>query len=341
MHRRRFVAHALAVPLAGCAFRPFAAPRELVVERLGASTACLAGYSLIDAFHELLRLGFETVEVIAFTGARHSVGEIPGFALHEASARQREEVFEVTRSFRHISAHLPFQDISLFSASADRRRAGLEQVRAALDGLAFLRGEFGVMHLGWPDQGLTYRDIRPLIVDTLRALGDYAGERGLRIGVETMQPASIHEYADMIFAIDHPRVGATIDTGHIRGASDIALEGEQRFTPEGRARFNDALDDLVAVLGDKVLHFHLADVRPTDWMDHRTVGSGIIDFPRLFARLHRTDYSGLLIFELEEQDRVGSLRASREHVRRVLTAEGWTMRGASARDAGEEGNLWA
>lgn len=59
------------------------------------------------------------------------------------------------------------------------------------------------------------------MIDTLRLLGDYATERRLTIGVETMQPDSIREYADLIAETAHPAVGAAIDTGHIRGAREV------------------------------------------------------------------------------------------------------------------------
>jgi hypothetical protein len=34
------------------------------------------------------------------------------------------------------------------------------------------------------------------MVDTLRALGDYAADRGLALGIERMQPESLRDYVD-------------------------------------------------------------------------------------------------------------------------------------------------
>lgn len=312
MHRRDFLRLSLALPaLQACAVSRVGAGSAPAAERLGASTACLAGYSLLDAIRELRRLGFSTIEIISYTGARHSVGEIPGFDLQRASEPERERVYEATRAFRHISAHMPFQDIQLLARDADVRRRGVDQVKAALDGLAFLRGEMAVVHPGWPERGMTYRDIWPQMLDTFRDLGDYAGNRGIRIGLETMQPASVDEYAALIFDIAHPMVGATIDTGHIRGASDIGLPPERRHTAEGQQRFNDVLAGLFDVVGDKVLHIHLSDVSASDWRDHRQIGTGIIDFARVFRKLTEIGYDGLLVFELEEPDQLGALSASK------------------------------
>lgn len=313
VHRRTFLASVLALP--ALQSRP---RRGMRMEHLGASTACLAGLSLLDALRELERLRFETVELIAYTGARHSVGDIPGFDYASASAAERDRVFQATRPFRHISAHLPFQDVRLFSSDTAARRDGLARLRLALDGLAFLGGEMAVMHVGSPDKGSTFRDIWQPMVETLRELGDYAAERRLRLGIETMQPDSVRDYTELVAAVGHRHVGAVIDTGHIRGSRDVGAPVRQPDTAEARSRFNDVLNDLVTAAGDTVLHLHLSDVRRTDWADHREIGTGIIDFPRLFGTLRAIGFAGLQVFELEEPDTVAALQRSRALVARLI-----------------------
>lgn len=317
--RREFLTAALALPLT-----PFvgggrpAPPPGPSLERLGASTACLAGLPLIDAIGHIQRLRFGTLELIAYTGARHSIGDIPGFSYQNASPLERGRVFAATRAFPHITAHLPFQGLQLLSSAAAERRTAMARIEQALDGLAYLKGELGVMHVGWPEKGKQFRDVWQPMIDTLRSLGDYAGARGIDLGVETMQPDSARDYADLFTDVDHPHVGAAVDTGHIRGSTDIGLPQDRRDTAGARARFNDVLNRLVKDLGPKVLHVHLSDVRRTDWADHRTIGSGIVDFPRLFATLREMQYKRLFVLELEEPDPLGALERSRAHVEPLL-----------------------
>lgn len=318
LSRREFLAGALALPAAACVARQ-RARSAADVSRLGASTACLAGLSLLDAIRQIEQLGLGTIEVIAYAGARHSIGAIPGFAYEQSTPAERERVFRATRGFQHISAHLPFDGVRLFSSSVAEREAGLRRLQTAMDGLAYLRGELAVLHVGWPGQGQSFRDIWLPMVNTLRVLGDYAGDRNLRLGIETMQPDSVRDYTELVFAVDHPRVGAVIDTGHIRGSTDIGLPPERRDSDEARVRFNDVLNALVDALRDKVFHFHLSDVRRTDWLDHRTIGSGVVDFPRLFRTIRGIGYRGLFVFELEMPDQVQALRASMAHVEPLLT----------------------
>jgi sugar phosphate isomerase/epimerase len=318
MNRRQFLASTLALSAAGCAARrqpDTDTPRES--DRVGASTACFAGFSLLEAIAHLRRLGFGTVEIITYTGARHSVGDIPGFSFASSTPREREAVFAATRAFPHITGHLPFQGLTLFS-DARAREAGLAQIRSALDGLAYLKGELGVMHIGSPGAGRRFGDIWQPMIHTLRMLGDYAGERRLKIGVETMQPDSIREYADLIAETRHPAVGAAIDTGHIRGAREVGIPTERRNTDEARARFNDVLDTLVSTIGHHLAHFHISDVRATDWVDHKTIGSGIIDFPRLFATIRRTGYRRLFVLELEEPGQLAAVEQSKKYVEGLL-----------------------
>ena len=312
MDRRAFLASLLALPACTGLRRT---PRALDPSRLGASTASLAGLSLVEALEEMQRMGFDTVEMIAYSGASHSVGPIPGFDYAASPETERERVYAATRPFRHISAHLPFQDFELFSGDA---RRGLDLITHALDGLAYLEGGLGVMHVGWPPEGKTFRDIWTPMIDTLRYLGDYAAERGLKIGIETMQPNSAGEYVQLVFDVSHPAVGAAIDTGHIRGATDIDLP--LRHTEEGSRRFNDVLMQITAALGEKLFHVHLSDVRMSDWRDHQSVGTGIVDFPRFFETLKRMRFEGLMVFELEEAAAASALAASKKYVERLMSS---------------------
>ena len=319
MNRREFLASAVALPVAGTAGPTlFGGTLPIALEHLGASTACLAGYPLLRALETLELLGFSTVEMITYTGASHSVGLIPGFDFRAASARERELVYEATRRFRYTSGHLPFDGLQLFSSGAEARQASLDTLTGALDGLAYLKGEVAVMHAGWPEQGSSYRDIWPRMVEILTRLGDFAGERGLTIGLETMQPDSVAEYVQLITDINHPRVGATIDTGHIRGARDITVPPDLRDSAEGRQQFNDVLNRLVHELGEHVVHVHLSDVQSRDWRDHRALGTGIVDFPRFFRSLAEESFDGLLVLELEEPNTLAALRSSRSLVEKLI-----------------------
>lgn len=213
---------------------------------------------------------------------------------------------------------MPFHDLHLFAFNEDVRNFTIDQIKKGMDGLAFLKGEMAVVHVGALGNQLSYKEVWGQMLETFRSLGDYAAARNLKVGLETMWPESIQEYTDLMFEINHPNVGATIDTGHIRSCTDINLPPERRDSAEGRQRYNDVLMKIVDTLGKKVLHYHLDDVRSSDWREHRALGTGIVDFPRLAETLKRNQFAGLLIFELEEPDRINTLKSSATLMKQLM-----------------------
>ena len=170
-----------------------------------------------------------------------------------------------------------------------------------------------VIHMN-PKPSFTLSEFWVEMLDVCRELGDYALNRKVLIGVETGFPPDVEDYINLIRSIDHQAVGATVDVGHVRNSVAANL----RSTAAGIQEFNDNLMKIVSDLGDKVFHFHLHDVRDRDWRDHRTAGTGIIDFPRLFAYLLDSNYDYLMTFELEEENKEEALLQSKKYIEGVI-----------------------
>jgi sugar phosphate isomerase/epimerase len=169
------------------------------------------------------------------------------------------------------------------------------------------------------EPGQTLEEATPELIAFFRRLGDAAARRKVRIGLETGWPNTVDTYLGLIRSIDHEHVGATIDTGHIRSyRSDIGISDDERPTAKGIRRYNDVLLQIVDGLGPKLFHFHFDDVRPADWREHRSLGTGIIDWNRLLSRLSALSYAGAFALELEETDTVAALDQSREYYNSAL-----------------------
>lgn len=277
--------------------------------KIGANTACLAGYSLEDALRTIASMGFQTVELLAFAGARHSIGDLAGFWFGKLTDAEKEHLRDAVSPFRHVSIHAPFIHVPLITYNDEIQKIAFRQVEDAIDATAYLRGSVTVIHLN-PKPSSAMREYWNEMVDVCRMLGDYAAERKVSIGVETGFPASVKDYTNLIRSIDHHAVGAAIDVGHVRSSVPANLRG----TAAGVQEFNNNLMRTVSDLNDKVLHFHLHDVRANDWRDHRTAGTGIIDFPRLFTFLLHSGYNHLMTFELEEENKEGTLLQSKRYI---------------------------
>ena len=122
----------------------------------------------------------------------------------------------------------------------------------------------------------------------------------------------------LVHDIDHPAVGACIDVGHL--VSSVGRE--RRNTDDGAKAYNEYLLDLVEVLGPKLWHFHIHDVRYDDWRDHREAGTGILDYAALVARLRKVSFTGRFVLELEEPDTIAALRRSQAHLAHALDTAG-------------------
>lgn len=281
------------------------------------NTASLPNLSLDDAIRRVKELGFHAIELLAFDGARHSQGQLAGFWFNRMTEAEKERLFEATRPFDGVAVHLPFFDLPLFSYDPEMRAFCRQQLRIGIDGCAFLHAGVAVVHA--PSRpGMGCREYWGLMLDTFRELADYAGERGVLLGVETGYPSTIKDFTDLVFDVDRLSFGATIDVGHFRGYQDHGVRREDYGTPYAAERYNNCLIETIEVLKDRNFHFHLHDVRAEDWRDHRAAGRGIVDYPRLFDALRAIGYDALLSFELEEPDIIPALNESKAFVEGLI-----------------------
>jgi sugar phosphate isomerase/epimerase len=167
---------------------------------------------------------------------------------------------------------------------AEQRREDVGRLSAQIE----IAGQLGVctvvIHPGGR-QGATTRVERDrmvaLNVEAFRRLGDLAGERGVRIGLENLarRGASMpYEMLDLLAAIDHPAIGITLDTSH---ANMIGLD----------------LPATIGELGPYLIATHISD-NDGSGDQHRTPGSGTIDWPAVVGALHEVQYAGLFNLEI-------------------------------------------
>ncbi|MBC8235058.1 sugar phosphate isomerase/epimerase [bacterium] len=282
-------------------------------QQLGSNTASLAGYSLFDAIDTIKQMGFATIEFLAFCNARHSIGNLAGFWFSKLSESEKNRLKDEIQFFHGIAIHAPFIDIPLMTYNEAVQQLAIEQICEAIDAASFLGGSLVTIHLNAKTSYQLHEYWNEMVLVS-RFLGDYAAKQNVSVGIETGFPSQVDDFVKLIKDIDHDAVGANIDVGHLTGSVDNRLRG----TDEGCAVYNDNLTELASRLGKKVYHLHLHDVRASDWRDHRQAGTGIIDFRRLFAVLDSFNYTGLMTFELEEQQKEEALRQSKKYIEDII-----------------------
>jgi D-psicose/D-tagatose/L-ribulose 3-epimerase len=113
---------------------------------------------------------------------------------------------------------------------------------------------------------------------SLRGLGDYAAQAGVRLGVEILNRyednviTTAEEAREFIDLVDHPSVGIHLDAFHMN---------IEEVDPAGA----------VMTAGDRIVHFHAAG-------SHRgTPGAGNFAWPEVAAALKKVDYAGYVVIE--------------------------------------------
>lgn len=264
-------------------------------ERIAIGLPSLAGYSLHDGLRKAAELGFQAVVSLPDgPRAEHSLGPFPTLGFYGADASRRQAIAAALAPFRHRALHQAWDD----------------EWERWLDCAAAIRAEVLTIHAGRPRDGQSGRHFLAERSAWFRRIGDAAAEVGVRIGVEN-EGGRYDAYLELIAAIAHPCVGATLDIGHCAYFDEVLADA----APESRAeRLNDTISALIRDLDRCLNSMHAHDVRGHDWRDHRRVASGVIDFPRMFAELGTVRYTGLLEIELEEPDREKAAEATGEYL---------------------------
>lgn len=268
-------------------------------ERVGCNTA-IKGFGLYQAIDALERIGFGTIEIHPFGKPEPTPGQIPGFRFDQMARSDREKLKRRLSAFRHRTIHLPFSGLTVISTDPLRQQQGRKAIEVAMDAAEYFECEVAVIHC-LPPQGVSLDQAWQQLVALYRQWGERSAAGGYKLAVETGYPGSVARFLDFVREIDHPNVGATIDVGHqIRYAEFRARYPEKPpASPEAYRAYNDVIQLLVEGLGQRLFHLHVHDIDPSLWREHRPIGFGVIDYPRLFRLLQQHQYPGYLVLEVE------------------------------------------
>jgi sugar phosphate isomerase/epimerase len=228
----------------------------------------------------------------------------------------------LVKRFRHVTTHLPYYpDFRPIAADAAVRDRSRNELIRSVDDSGFWGASVATVHVV-SETGVPYRSARTDLIAFYRELADRAARHRVRLAIETTRPYRVSEYLDLVESVGRDNVGATVDVGHIGFfREDLGVADADRGSAAGIRRYNDLLLEVVRSLGPKLFHFHVQDVRPSDWRDHYVPGTGIVDFVRLFRYLAGSGYAGLYAAEILYYDGpqdAGLLRA-REVLRDAMT----------------------
>ncbi len=294
-----------------------ARPWDFVPYVVGANTA-ISGLGFFEAIDLLAGIGYPAVEVQNLLGTLEPTpGQFPGFRIDRVSQQERERIVAALEPFEYVTAHLPYS-MPYIDPQADDAVAEFE---TTFDAAALVGAKVAVLHP--QPHGTDLLANWSTAVERIRKWGSMAADRGFRIAVETGAPPSVPDCVRLLDEIGHDNVGSTLDVGHQARFAELAgFAKDQYGSSEAVRAYNDVNLQLVDALGDKLIHFHVHDIEPATWAEHKPLIHGFIDYPRLIAKLRETEYGGVLIFEIGgDADKMpGYLRDAKSKLEGYLSA---------------------
>jgi D-psicose/D-tagatose/L-ribulose 3-epimerase len=240
--------------------------------QLGVSTWVWTSPATTEVLETLLphiaSLGFDVIELPIET-----VGQ---FDVTRAGELAREHGLEIS-----ICAVIgPGRDLLVAGEAAE----GVRYLRSCIDvaqalGSPTVAGPFysavGRCWRSTPDERA--RDVAQ-VAGTLRGLGDYAADRGVVLGVETLnrfETSFLNTTAqalELIDRVDHPSVGLALDVFH------LGIEEKQ-------------VGDALRAAGSRLVHLQVAE------NDRGTPGTGSLPWRDIAKALHEIGYGGRVVIE--------------------------------------------
>ncbi len=162
------------------------------------------------------------------------------------------------------------------------RQAALDHMKWAIDMSVALGSKIlvGPFHSAWKEFtgfGPTADELG-WCAEVLRSSAEYAGERGIRIGLEFLNRFECYllntteDTRRLVEAVDHPALGILYDTHHAN------LEEKN-------------VDTAIRAGGKRINHIHISE------NDRGVPGSGLVQWKETFAALKAIDYDGWLVIE--------------------------------------------
>ncbi len=263
--------------------------------RIGYNTNGLAHHCLPDAIRLLASLGYQSVAITVDHGTLNPYDERYEQQLQEVgrllTEHQMNSVIETGARFLLDPLHK--HEPTLVSPKSAGRPRRIEFLRHAVDMAAALDSDCVSLWSGVLPAGDSREAGFRRLVESLQIVIDYADRKNVVLGFEPepgMLIDTMASFAELIDVIDSPRLGLTLDVGHLHCLGEVPID----------AQIRDWADRLVNV--------HLEDMR-AGTHEHLMFGDGEIDFGPVLTAFAEVGYDGGLHVELSRHSHIGPTAA--------------------------------
>jgi len=267
--------------------------------RLGYNTNGLAHHSLPAAIRLLDSLGYRSVAITVDHAALNPYQKDFQRQLDETRRLLDElkmaSVIETGARFLldPLHKHQP----TLVSPKSAGRPRRVEFLRYAVDIAARLGSDCVSLWSGVLPDGDSREDGFRRLVEGLQIVLEYADRQNVALGFEPepgMLIDTMASFSELFERIDSPRLGLTLDIGHLHCLGDTPIE------------------DQIRRWKDKLVNVHIEDMR-IGVHEHLMFGDGEIDFNPVMAALAEIKYQGGLHVELSRHSHLGPTAAKQAY----------------------------
>jgi sugar phosphate isomerase/epimerase len=241
-------------------------------------------FSMVDATRNPLEWIYQ-LETAGFEG-----WEIVDEGLQKVEGEFKSRVKEIRETTMLVlSLHAPLSDINIASVNEPIWEESIRQVKESIERTYEFIDDICVVHPGFfsplsiqmPDKAIQKA------VTSLKALCDFAADRGLRIAVENLTSANMllgrypDELIQLVRGVDRDNLGVCLDVAHA-------------YT----TRTLDTFLGITAQADDvEIIHLHASDNFGSDDL-HLPLGKGSLDWAKVLNGMNDTAYKGLMVLEL-------------------------------------------
>jgi sugar phosphate isomerase/epimerase len=175
------------------------------------------------------------------------------------------------------------------AATPEERRARIDDNRRAVEEAAELGAQVLILVCGpAPDRDID--GARAMVVEGIAAIAPFAGERGVRLGIEPLHPmfagersviVTLAEALNLAMRFPSEQVGVVVDAYHVWWDPDLYPQ--------------------IARAGGRIAGFHVNDwlvPLPDPLMGRGMMGDGVIELRRLRTAIERAGYDGPIEVEI-------------------------------------------
>jgi len=250
-------------------------------------TAMYAEFPLHDALRTLHACGWRVFEISTEHLVAIETDHDPDSLIEKIQDCLHGLGLSTPQAHAYLSADVADSD-------AQKREQDIKRLLNHIDIAARLNVRNVVVHPGGK-HGTAQTDqegIQKLNIEAFRRLGDFAGEIGVRIGIENLThpgATTSSELLELLRLINHPAIGITLDTSH--------------------AHMNGLnVAQVVREFGSYLIATHISDNNGSG-DQHLTPGGGSIDWPAVMDAFRKMDYKGIFNLEIPgERHAVPDLR---------------------------------